>query len=137
MPQTQNILLTIHGKKKINNAIAAGMCVDAMPANSANRPGFKHIVGTLDPRYTLPAPNTFSRSYIPKLKDDVHSFQMTDLNEMYENEESFAISSDGLDCDDVDNSSVYNFCSLQFQAQAVQWYSLEISSLLDVYGFLW
>ena len=26
---------------KINNAIAAAMCVDAMPANSANRPGFK------------------------------------------------------------------------------------------------
>ena len=82
-----------------------------MPANSANRPGFKHIVGTLDPRYTLPAPNTFSRSYIPKLKDDVHSFQMTDMNEMYENEESFAISSDGLDCDDVNNSSVYSFCT--------------------------
>ena len=36
---------------KINNAIAAAMCVDAMPANSANRPGFKHIIGTLHREY--------------------------------------------------------------------------------------
>ena len=50
--------------RQINNtnAMASMICRDATPTNIANRPGFRHVIETIDPRYTLPNATTFSRS---------------------------------------------------------------------------
>jgi hypothetical protein len=40
-------------QKKINNAVASMICVDATPANIVQRPGFSHLMRTVDPRSGL------------------------------------------------------------------------------------
>ena len=49
----------------ITNAVASMFCVDSAETNMASRPGFSHVVKTLDPRYTLPHHSTFTRSLLP------------------------------------------------------------------------
>ena len=44
------------------NSIASMICRDGCPTELVGRPGFKNLINTMDPRYTLPTPNTFSRS---------------------------------------------------------------------------
>ena len=50
---------------KITNSIGSMICHDAAPTNIVKRPG---MVQTIDSKYTLPHPSTFSHSVIPKLK---------------------------------------------------------------------
>ena len=85
------------------------ICRDGCPTELVGRAGFKNVINTMDPRYTLPTPNTFSRSIIPKLKEDVDAFQMKKIESMLKNEVSMAFTTDGLDCHDVNKSAVYSF----------------------------
>ena len=85
------------------------MCVDAAPADIVKRPGFKHAMETLDPRYTVPHPSSFSRTVIPKLKQTVDDFHMKRIEEVISKETSIAFSTDGLDCQDSERSAVYSF----------------------------
>ena len=94
---------------KNTNAMASMICRDGVPTNIANRSGFRNAIETLDPRYTLPNATTFARSIIPKLKENVDSFQQKKIENMLKNELSMAFTTDGLDCQDTDKSAVYSF----------------------------
>ena len=98
-----------------NNAVASMICHDAVPTNIANRRGFRHMIKTMDPRYTLPSAKTFSRSIIPKLKGTVDSFLKEKVAEMKKDEISMAFTTDGLDCRDSEKSSVYSFTIYFFE----------------------
>ena len=56
---------------EINNAIGLYLCADAQPTHTVSREGFKNVMKTAEPRYTLPHYNTFARTIIPKLKNNV------------------------------------------------------------------
>ena len=60
-------------QKKITNAMTAMLCLDGRPVNLVNGDGFKHLMETVDPRYTIPAPSTFQRTHIPKMKQAVEA----------------------------------------------------------------
>ena len=94
---------------RINNSLASMICTDGIPTNVVNRDGFKNLMNTVEPRYTIPHYNTFSRSIIPKLKDAVSSFQKQKINKALDNETSMGFSLDGLDCKDVERSAVWSF----------------------------
>ena len=85
------------------------LCRDGQPTAMVGRPGFRHFVNSMDPRYTLPHPSTFARSIIPKLKETVTDFQRKRLSKTIKNESSMAFTVDGLDCRDSDRSAVYSF----------------------------
>ena len=93
----------------ITNSIGLMICVDGQPANIVKRPGFKNTLNILDPRYSIPTPENFSRSIIPKLKQTVDHFNMKRITVMKKKESSVAFSTDGLDCRDSERSSVYSF----------------------------
>ena len=59
----------------MTNDVGLMLCRDAQPTNMVGRPGFRHMVSRMDPRYTLPHPTTFARSIIPKLKETNTDFQ--------------------------------------------------------------
>ena len=73
---------------KITNSIGSMICHDAAPVNIVKRPGMVHLMQTVDPRYTMPHPSTFSRSIIPKLKEAVSSYQREKIRTMIEKEQS-------------------------------------------------
>ena len=85
------------------------ICADAIPTNIVDRPGFKNFINSVEPRYKLPHYTTFSRSVIPKLKNNVSAFQRAKIAKALKNEHSMSFSLDGLDCKDVDRSAVYSF----------------------------
>jgi hypothetical protein len=89
------------------------ICVDAAPADILLRPGFKHVVETLDPRYKIPHATTFSRTIIPKLANTVRQHQYKLIKNVLESENSIAFTTDGLDADDVERSALHDF-SLYF-----------------------
>ena len=96
-------------QKAMTNDVGLMLCRDAQPTNMVGRPGFRHMVSRMDPRYTLPHPTTFARSIIPKLKETVTDFQRKKLSETMKNESSIAFTLDGLDCRDSEKSAVYSF----------------------------
>ena len=75
---------------RITNSLASMICADAVPTNIINRPGFRHHINTMDPRYNLPHYTTFSRSVIPKLKSTVSAFQRKKIEKALKNESSMA-----------------------------------------------
>ena len=94
---------------KCVNAIAQMICNDAAPTNIVGRKGFKHVMQTMDPRFNVPSPTTFSRTILPKMKEVVSSFHLKKIAKMLEKEKSMAFSIDGLDSHDVGKSSMYSF----------------------------
>ena len=91
------------------NSLVSMICIDGIPTNIVNRPGFKNFTKTMDPRYTLPAYTTVSRSVLPKMMNNVTSFHQQQIEKMLNNECSMAFSIDGLDCQDAEKSAVYSF----------------------------
>ena len=77
------------------------------------------MASKFDSRFQLPHRTTFSTSVIPKLKDSVHAFQMEKIRKMLKSESSMAFSTDGLDANDVDHSSIYDF-SIYFYDKKIQ-----------------
>ena len=91
------------------NAIASMICTDAAPTSIVSRRGFKNFVEKMDPKYSLPAAKTFSSSVIPKLKETVDQYLNCKIEHAIQNENSIGFTTDGLDCQDADNSSIYSF----------------------------
>ena len=92
------------------NAVGMMICTDGAPTSIVERPGFKHMATKFDSRFKLPDPTTFAKSVIPKLKNDVHSFQLERIRNMLSSETSMAFSTDGLDGRDAEHSAIYDFC---------------------------
>ena len=96
-------------QEKITNSVASMICRDGIPTNVVDRPGFQHLMHTMDPRYTLPHPATLSRSIFPKMKNTVDDFLARKITNLLKNGTSVAFSIDGLDAHDVEKSAVYDF----------------------------
>ena len=47
--------------KYITDAITYFLAKDSIPFNAVERPGFKHLLHVLEPRYLIPANSSFSR----------------------------------------------------------------------------
>ena len=96
-------------QQNLNNAVASMICRDGIPTNIVARAGFKNLASQFDSRYTLPNSTTFQRKIIPDLKNVVHAHQKEKIKIMLETESSMAFSTDGLDGNDTDQSSIYDF----------------------------
>ena len=115
--------------KKITNSMVAMLCLDGQPVNTVARDGFTNMVKTLDPRYKVPAPNTFSRSLIPKAKKAVDCLMKKKMENVLKNESSIAFSSDGLDGHDADRSSIYDFSVYFFEKSELKCETLFLKKL--------
>jgi hypothetical protein len=105
------------------------ICVDATPTNIVKRPGFVNLMKTVDPRYKIPQPSTFSRSIIPKLKNTVDTHQMKKIKTVLDNETSIAFSTDGLDGNDVEKSAIYDFTVYFYERNKLCCETLYVKSL--------
>lgn len=52
---------------EITDAVIKFICQDLQPIYVLDKPGFKRLISTLDPRYDLPSRKRASESLIPKL----------------------------------------------------------------------
>ena len=61
--------------KELNRAVTYYLAKDAAPISTVDKPGFRHLVSALNPRYQLPTRRHFSDQEIPQLythvKDNV------------------------------------------------------------------
>ena len=53
--------------KELNRAVTYYLTKDAVPISTVDKPGFRHLVSTLNPRYQLPSRKHFSDQEIPQL----------------------------------------------------------------------
>ena len=66
----------------ITDAITHFLCKDNIPFNTVDRPGFRHLLNVLEPRYEIPNKTTFSKSKVVKLYDVTRESVMGDLGEI-------------------------------------------------------
>ena len=66
-------------RKKLTRAVARCIAKDMLPLNIVDKPGFRGMVGMLNPRYQLPHKDHFSRYAIPALYAEVHDQVHEDL----------------------------------------------------------
>ena len=59
--------------KDITDAITYFLAKDSTPLNAVERPGFKHLLHVLEPRYQIQAKSSFSRERVAKLYDTTRS----------------------------------------------------------------
>ena len=65
--------------KDITDAITYFLAKDSTSFNAVERPGFKHLLHVLEPRYQIPAKSSFSRERVAKLYDAARSNAMHEL----------------------------------------------------------
>ena len=77
--------------KELNRAVTYYLAKDAVPLSTVDKPGFRHMVSKLNPRYHLPSRKHFSDQEIPQLYSHVRdSVVMPALKEA----ESFSATTD-------------------------------------------
>ena len=116
-------------QKKITNAMTAMLCLDGRPVNLVSGDGFKHLMETVDPRYTTPAPSTFQRTHIPKMKQAVEARLKEKLQNLKKNEISVAFCTDGLDAHDAQRSAIYDFSIYFLEGTTLQCETLYVKKL--------
>ena len=57
----------IHQAKELNRAVTYYLAKDAVPLSTADKPGFRHMVLKLNPRYQLPSRKHLSEQEITQL----------------------------------------------------------------------
>ncbi|XP_054287804.1 E3 SUMO-protein ligase ZBED1-like [Macrosteles quadrilineatus] len=80
--------------KTITREIGKWMASSLHPYNLVDQEGFKSLMNTLEPHYTIPSPKTFSRTVIPGLYKEVHKSVEAGLAHCRANSSSLAITVD-------------------------------------------
>ena len=79
VPSSQEIA---HNTRNLStHAIAYHIGKDSVPLSTVERPGFKHMIHKLNPKYDLPSKNSFSKEAIPRLYNDVSCQILSDMKE--------------------------------------------------------
>ena len=65
--QISTILLVVMHARDLNKAVVYFIAKDAFPISTVGKPGFKHLVSKLNPRYEIPSSKHFSEYEIPAL----------------------------------------------------------------------
>lgn len=66
--------------KEITNAVAFHVAKDMIPIYTVEKPSFKRLLQTLDPRYKMPSRKYFSEQVLPKMYSDVREKVTAKLN---------------------------------------------------------
>ena len=68
--------------KELIHAIAYHIDKDVVPLSTVERPGFKHMIHKLNPKYDLPSRKYFSKQAIPRLYSNVRCEIFSDMKEV-------------------------------------------------------
>ena len=69
----KSVLYARHSKKwqQITDSVAFSLAKDSLPLYTVEKPGFRKMLHTLDPRYELPSRKYFSNVAIPKMYEEL------------------------------------------------------------------